>query len=156
MLLRLSYGQWRLDSIRTIGKMYLCVPGWAPEGWKTAAFTCWLPFLLVTGCSWDINELHPSPRPGCTCMPGIRGPTTTAQQKGPRDAHWQSKGSLRLLGAAHGSGSWRQRETEGNDVGGVVLQVSIATALDCDVKTSILRDRLHGHNQCTWACILIE
>lgn len=40
--------------------------------------------------------------------------------------------------------------------GGVVLQVSIAMVLDCDLKTSILRDRPHGHNRCTWACILTE
>ena len=38
----------------------------------------------------------------------------------------------------------------------MVLQVSVAMVLDWDLKISILRDRLHGHNQCTWACILTE
>lgn len=62
---------------------------------------------------------------------------TTAQQKGPWDRPSHSKGSLKLLGAVHYSGSWSQRWTEGNDVGvgggRVVPQVS-AVVPDCDLN----------------------
>ena len=82
---------------------------------------------------------HPCPveRPG-------RGPLTEQGQSEPPGCRpWQGQ-----LKAEAGWGQW---------CGGVVvLQVSVAMVLDWDLKISILRDRLHGHNQCTWACILTE
>lgn len=56
-----------------------------------------------------------------------------------------------VAGAAEGRGRLRAVMW-----GVAVLQVSVAMVLDWNLKTSILRDRLHGHNQRTRACILTE
>lgn len=54
------------------------------------------------------------------------------------------------------SASWRQRQTEGNDVAWRGAPGIYSYGPWLWSENQHLWDRPHGHNRCTWACILTE